>query len=195
MKKLALVVSFIFSLNSVALSIGQQIDSFKLTGYPKTVDLNSLRGKYVVLEWYNDGCPFVRKHYDSNNMQNLQRRYKDKVSWLTINSSAPGKQGHLPNLDEAKKKYQQEAMLSHSLLLDTGGKIGKYFSAKTTPHMYIIDPKGILIYQGAIDSIPSADKSDIGKSINYVDRALESALKGEKVKFAKTRAYGCSVKY
>ena len=185
----------LLSLNLFAVQIGENAPTFNLEGFPKKIDLAKLKGKYVVLEWYNDGCPFVRKHYDANNMQALQNKYKDKVTWLAVNSSAPGKQGHLSDSAAAKAMYKKEKMSATSLILDKGGNTGQKYEAKTTPHMYIINPKGKLIYQGAIDSISSADPADIKKSDNYVAMALDQALAGKPVKMAKTRPYGCSVKY
>lgn len=193
--KTMIILFSLFSMNAWSLSIGDQAPQIKLKGHPKSFDLSKHKGKFVVLEWYNDGCPFVRKHYDSGNMQALQKKYGNKVTWVAINSSAPGKQGHLENMSVAKKRFQDEKMNALTLLKDPGGKIGMKYEAKTTPHMYIIDPKGKLIYQGAIDSISSADSSDIKKSDNYVAMALDSALSGKSIKVAKTRAYGCSVKY
>jgi peroxiredoxin len=197
MKKSIICLLTLLSLFSYGETVatGSLAPSFKLAGYPSRVDLSSFRGSYVVLEWYNDGCPFVRKHYDGGNMQAIQKKYKNKVKWLTINSSAEGKQGYLGNVSKAKKMYKSEKMYSTALLLDTNGKVGKSYGAKTTPHLFIINPKGIIIYQGAIDSIPSADSSDIVNSKNYVSLALDQALSGKKVRMGKTRPYGCSVKY
>jgi peroxiredoxin len=191
----SLFVAFLLSSAVFAVGIGDQAPEFKLEGTPSKAALSDHIGKYVVLEWYNDGCPFVRKHYDSNNMQNLQKKYKGKVSWLTINSSAKGRQGFIKNIGKAKEKYSKEQMAAMSLLIDSDGIVGKAYAAKTTPHMYIIDPKGKLVYQGAIDSISSADSSDIKDATNYVDVALTEALAGRKVAMAKTQPYGCSVKY
>lgn len=190
-------MAFLFFINFSLLSaeLGNPAPSFDLEGSPKNISLKDLRGKYVVLEWYNDGCPFVRKHYDSKNMQGLQEKYKGKVHWLTINSSAVGRQGHLENVSSAKEMYSKEQMASLSLLLDGNGKVGKSYGAKTTPHMYIIDPKGKLVYQGGIDSVASADSSDIKGATNYVAKALDEALAGKKISMAKTQPYGCSVKY
>lgn len=192
--KLTLIFAFL-SLNIFSAELGAPAPKFDLKGSPQGANLDGEKGKYIVLEWYNDGCPFVRKHYDSKNMQNLQRKYKGKVAWLTVNSSAEGRQGYLASIDAAKGMYSKEQMDSLSLLLDSDGKVGKAYGAKTTPHMYIIDPKGTLVYQGAIDSIASADSSDIKKSKNYVDMALTEALAGKKISMAKTQPYGCSVKY
>lgn len=182
--------SFIFALNN-----DEMAPNFSLEGSPNATKLSEHKGKYVVLEWYNDGCPFVRKHYDSKNMQGLQKKYKGRVSWLTINSSAEGRQGYLNGKKAAASQYTKEQMAALNLLLDSDGKVGKAYGAKTTPHMYIIDPKGKLVYQGAIDSISSADSDDIRKATNYVDVALSAALAGRKIATAKTQPYGCSVKY
>jgi len=195
MKSLFTLFLFCLSFLALGVSIGDEAPTFSLEGNLKDIKLDNLKGKYVVLEWYNDGCPFVRKHYDSNNMQALQNKYQDKVAWLTINSSAKGRQGYIKDKNTANQKYTKEQMKAMSLLLDSSGKVGKSYGAKTTPHMYIIDPKGKLVYQGAIDSISSADSSDIKNSTNYVDQALNEALNGKKITMAKTNPYGCSVKY
>lgn len=194
-KVLITTLMTLFSFSGLALNIGDDAPDFKLDGTPNGASLKELKGKYVVLEWFNDGCPFVRKHYDSNNMQSLQKKYADKVAWLTINSSAEGRQGYLSSLKEANSLYTKEQMAALGLLLDSPGKVGKSYEAKTTPHMYIIDPKGKLVYQGAIDSKASADPSDIKTSTNYVAKALDEALSGKEISIAKTQAYGCSVKY
>ena len=194
MIKLSLI--FFLSITSIlAVNNDDMAPNFDLKGTPKGAKLEDQRGRFVVLEWYNDGCPFVRKHYDSKNMQGLQSKYKGKVTWLTLNSSAKGRQGYLEGDKAAKNMYTKEQMAAMSLLLDSSGKVGKAYGAKTTPHMFIIDPKGEVVYQGAIDSISSADPDDISKATNYVDEALTSALAGRKIAMAKTQPYGCSVKY
>lgn len=189
------LLSIFLTSSILAISIGEIAPDFDLPGTHKLGRMKDHRGKYIVLEWYNDGCPFVRKHYDSKNMQNLQRDFKEKVSWLTVSSSAKGRQGYLKDTMAAMEMYTKEQMNSLSLLLDSKGVVGKTYGAKTTPHMYIIDPKGNLIYQGAIDSIASADPNDVGKSTNYVRKALDEALSGKPVTVAKSQPYGCSVKY
>tara|TARA_R110002110_G_scaffold415857_2_gene658533 strand:- start:16338 stop:16958 length:621 start_codon:yes stop_codon:yes gene_type:complete len=160
-----------------------------------TVKLSDYKGKMVVLEWTNHKCPFVVKHYSSNNMQSLQQKYtKDGVIWLSIISSAPNKQGFVSGA-VANQLTQSRGAFPTRVLLDSTGKIGRLYGAKTTPHMYIIDQEGKLRYQGAIDSIRSADPSDISKATNYVDQAL-TALKDKKpVSTKDSKAYGCSVKY
>jgi peroxiredoxin len=161
----------------------------------KTIDLRQYRGKKVVLEWLNHGCPFVKKHYQSNNMQAIQEKYTQQdVVWLSVISSAPGKQGYsTPEQALAdQKKHQSKAT---EILLDPSGEVGKLYGAKTTPHMYIVNEVGRLVYQGAIDSIPSADKSDVDKANNFVTLAIDSLKGGRKIASKKTRPYGCSVKY
>lgn len=157
--------------------------------------LSDFRGKTVVLEWTNHDCPYVRKHYDSGNMQALQKAATGKgVVWLTIISSAPGKQGHVSG-KEANMLTQKRNASPTAVLLDESGQIGRMYGAKTTPHMYIIDPEGALVYMGGIDSIPSTKQSDIPNATNYVDVALRSMSNGQPIKDSITRPYGCSVKY
>ena len=161
----------------------------------KNEKLSEFKGKYVVLEWTNPECPFVRKHYESGNMQKLQAEYVKKgVVWLSIDSSAPGEQGYLDVADAKKAKADKYAADS-ALLLDPDGKVGHLYEARNTPQMFIVDPEGKLIYSGAIDSIPSADKADLAKATNYVGEALDEALAGKPVAHAKSKPYGCSVKY
>ncbi|MEC7275484.1 MAG: redoxin domain-containing protein [Bdellovibrionota bacterium] len=191
----SLLFSLILTSQIYAIDNNTQAPEFNLNGAPTKAALNDHKGKFVVLEWFNEGCPFVRKHYDAKNMQMLQKKYRGKVSWLTINSSAPGKQGYLKNSDAAKETYSKEQMQSISLLLDSNGEIGQKYGAKTTPHMFIIDPKGSIVYQGAIDSVASANQADIHGATNYVDKALGEVLAGKAVSVAKSKPYGCSVKY
>lgn len=177
-------------------SVGQQAPDFTLSdteGNP--ISLSSFQGKHVVLEWFNYDCPFVKKHYDSGNMQELQKEYSAKgVVWLSINSSAPGKQGHY-TAEEMTKLAQEKQVASSAILLDADGKAGRLYGAQTTPHMFVINPDGKLIYAGAIDSTPSTEASDISKSTNYVKQALEESLAGQPITEPSTKAYGCSVKY
>ena len=161
----------------------------------KTISLGDFKGKYVVLEWFNPGCPFVQKHYKSDNMQRLQQQFTGKdVVWLTIDSSAPGEEGSLTPA-EANKQIAEWKMKSTALLLDPEGKVGHEYAATNTPHMFVINPEGNLIYAGAIDSKASADPADIQSATNYVKAALEEAMAGQPVATAQTRAYGCSIKY
>lgn len=159
------------------------------------VSLSDFKNKLIVLEWLNHGCPFIRKHYDGGNMQKLQKIYGDKgVVWLSIISSAVGKQGHVDVKDALrdKKRYQ-----SHStfILLDPQGKVGKLYKAKVTPHMFIISKEGEIVYQGAIDDQPDAEISSLKIAKNYVSQALDELLRDKKVSIKSTRPYGCSVKY
>ena len=161
----------------------------------KHFDKTGKKGKFVVLEWYNNGCPFVKKHYESKNMQALQKKYAKKgVVWYSIVSSMEGKQGHL-DVMAARGEPEKAGMGSTALLIDEKGDVGRLYGAKTTPHMYVIDPKGTLVYMGAIDDKASADAEDIPKSRNHVSAALDEAMSGKPVSVASTKPYGCSVKY
>lgn len=161
----------------------------------KTRSLADFAGKTVVLEWTNHECPFVRKHYDSGNMQSQQRDATAKgVVWLSINSSAPGKQGHVDGAT-AEGIRNKAGAAPTAYLLDPDGTVGHTYGAKTTPHMYVIDPKGVLRYAGGIDSIPSADTNDIAKATQYVPQALAELAAGKPVSVKVSRPYGCSVKY
>lgn len=175
---------------------GQAAPDFTLTDVGgEAVSLSDFDGKYRVLEWTNHECPFVVKHYGSGNMQKLQKAYTEKdVVWITVCSSAHGKQGHYEPA-EWVDLLEEKGSAATATLLDSDGKVGKLYGAKTTPHMYIIDPKGILIYQGAIDSVASTDAEDIGGATNYVQQALDEAMAGKPVSEPSTKAYGCSVKY
>jgi len=181
---------------AAAAKVGEKAPDFELRDLDgKARKLSEFAGKTVVLEWTNDGCPFVQKHYDSDNMQTLQRRYTERgVVWLVINSSAKGKQGHL-DAAGAKKLLAEKKAAPTAYLFDPDGKVGKLYDAKTTPHMYVIDPKGTLVYAGAIDDKPSVDRADIPKARNYVVEALAAVREGQPVKTSMTRAYGCTVKY
>lgn len=161
----------------------------------KTRSLADFKGKYVVLEWYQPDCPFVGKHYHSGNMQALQKEYTARgVTWLSIDSSAPGEEGNYPaaKLNEIAAK---DGSSRTALLLDPSGEVGRSYDAKTTPDMYIIDPKGILVYKGAIDNRRSTDLADVKTATNYVKGALDAVMAGKKVPTTATQPYGCSVKY
>ena len=161
----------------------------------KTQTLSQYKGKYVVLEWFNPECPFVKKHYGSGNMQKLQEEFTGKgVVWLTIDSSAPGLEGNLTAEQANAKVAEWKAHLS-AFLLDPDGKAGRTYAAKNTPHMFVINPDGKIIYEGAIDSKPTANASDIASSTNYVKAALDESLAGKTVTTPSSRPYGCSVKY
>lgn len=161
----------------------------------RTHHLSDYRGKYVVLEWANPECPYTRKHYSTNNMQKLQKKETDAgVIWLTIDSSAEGKEGYM-NRTIATRWLKDEDAAPTALLLDPSGKIGHLYEAKTTPHMFVIDPKGILRYMGAIDNNSSASSATVAVAKNYVTSALDDMRAGKDVETPETRPYGCSVKY
>ncbi|MEA3162642.1 MAG: hypothetical protein QOE88_460 [Verrucomicrobiota bacterium] len=161
----------------------------------KTHSLADLKGKYVVLEWYQPDCPFVRKHYRSGNMQALQKEYTAKgVTWLSIDSSAPGEEGNYP-ASKLNEISAQDSAARTALLLDPSGEVGRLYGAKTTPDMYVIDPSGILVYKGAIDNKRSTDLADVKTATNYVKVALEAVMAGKTVATTATQPYGCSVKY
>lgn len=158
-------------------------------------NLKEFAGKWLVLEWYNKDCPYVRKHYDSGNMQKIQKAAIEKgFAWLSVISSAKGKQGYL-EAAEAVAVVANEKSAAQGMLLDSTGKMGRAYGAKTTPHMYMIDPKGVVVYAGAIDDNDSSNPSVIPKSKNFVMTAMDEALAGKKVATASSRPYGCSVKY
>lgn len=179
-----------------AVRVGAPAPDFSGTdSHHKVHTLSAYRGRYVVLEWHNNGCPYTRKHYVSGNMQKLQKQWTERaVVWLTIISSAPGTQGYVTAAEE--NSYLRTVTASPTAaILDPKGDIGHLYSAKTTPQMIIIDPQGVLIYDGAIDDRPTADVSDIAGAKNYVSAALEESLSGKPVTVPSTRPYGCSVKY
>jgi peroxiredoxin len=195
-----LVLGGLLAMVSLGLAAAPKVNApapdFKLPGSDgQSHQLNDYRGKYVVLEWWNKDCPFVRKHYGSGNMQQLQKSWRDKgVVWFTVLSSAPGKQGHLPKAGIEKVMTRAKASPT-TVLMDEKGTVGRLYGAKTTPHMYVINPKGQLIYKGAIDDKPTTDQADIKGAQNYVQQALTQAMNEQKVKISSTRPYGCSVKY
>lgn len=179
-----------------ALAVGQKAPDFTLTDTAgKTVRLGDYKGKHVVLEWNNPGCPFVRKHYDSANMQALQKEAAAKgVVWLAVNSTETGHPDHLAAPRMGQWMVQQKAAPT-ATLMDEDGTVGKSYGARTTPHMYMVAPDGTLIYAGGIDSVPSARADDIKTATNYVRQGLTEALAGKPLSQATTRPYGCSVKY
>jgi peroxiredoxin len=161
----------------------------------KEHSLSGYKGKFVVLEWTNFECPFVKKHYSGGSMQALQEKFTaDEVVWLSICSSGPEKQGHM-TAEEAAQKIAKNDFAATAYLIDEEGKVGKEFGAKTTPHMFVINPEGKVIYQGAIDSIRSADSADIAKADNYVAQCLEAGKAGKEISVGTTKPYGCGVKY
>jgi peroxiredoxin len=193
-------------LSAIALTIAQPLFAGATVDEPapnftlvdskgKTHSLADFKGKFVVLEWVNYDCPFVHKHYGSGHMQKLQNMYRAKdVVWLSVCSSAPGKQGYFKG-KELSERMEKEKAAPTAYLIDSDGKVGKMYDAKTTPHMFVINPKGILIYAGGIDNIRSTDLDDIQKARNYVQAALDEALAGKQVSTKWSQSYGCSVKY
>ncbi len=181
--------------NAVA-RVGETAPDFTLTDASgKEHSLSDFEGKFVVLEWINFECPFVKKHYSTENMQALQQAYAKKdVVWLTICSSAPGKQGYYQGSD-LKKALKSHEWQAAAYLLDPTGKVGKMYNAKTTPNMYVIDPEGTLVYAGAIDDKPTVDVADVEGATNYVTAALDAAMADKEVAVKVTQPYGCSVKY
>ena len=181
---------------SAAPVIGQAAPNFRATDVNgKAVSLSSYRGKTVVLEWHNPGCPFVKKHYGSGNMQKAQAAAaKDGVVWLTINSGAPGKQGHLSGA-EARSMLAQAGARPSAYLLDPAGAVGRAYDAKTTPHMYVVNKAGTLVYAGGIDDKPTANPADVNGARNHVLAALSELKAGKAVSVTTSRPYGCAVKY
>ena len=176
--------------------VGSAAPDFSLTdAQGKTHSLSEYKGKYVVLEWFNPECPFVKKHYGTSNMQNLQKQYTNKgVVWLTIDSNAPGTEGSITP-EQAQKVSASWKTHQTALLLDPEGKAGRAYGAKNTPNMVIISPEGKIAYEGAIDSKASPNPADIPSSTNYVKAALDESLAGKRITTPQTKPYGCSVKY
>lgn len=161
----------------------------------KKHSLSDYKGKYVVLEWNNWDCPFVKKHYSKGNMQGLQKSYGDKgVVWFTICSSGPGKQGYYEAKDH-KARFKDSKSSATAYLTDPDGAVGKTYGARTTPHMFVINPEGVLIYAGAIDDKPSTKTADLEGATNYVQSCLDAAMAGKPVEVKTSTPYGCSVKY
>ena len=186
-----------FSLAAHAgVSVGQPAPDF--TGVDSNGNQHALsqyKGKTVVLEWTNHDCPYVKKHYNSGNMQTLQKQATaDGVVWLSIISSRPGKQGHVSG-GKANDLTRSRNAAPTAVILDETSAIGRLYGAKTTPHMYIVDKTGQLVYMGGIDSIPSSDEADIAGAKNYVRAALDAMTAGKTIEDSITRPYGCSVKY
>ena len=197
MRKTLLAMTLgLLSSAAMATTVGEPAPGFTLTdSNGKSHSLPDFKGKTVVLEWTNAECPFVKKHYGANNMQAQQAEATaSDVVWLSINSGAPGKQGHVDGAG-ANALMAAQGFKSSAYLLDASGDTGRAYAAKTTPHMYVIDGEGILRYNGAIDSIPSADQADIPKADQYVQLALAEMAAGKPVSVSSSRPYGCSVKY
>jgi peroxiredoxin len=179
-----------------AVTVGAPAPAFEAPGTDgKTHALSDYAGKVVVLEWFNRECPYVRKHYESRNMQGLQAKYTaEGVVWLSVISSAPGKQGHA-TATEANATAKDLGAKPTAILLDEKGTVGRLYGAKTTPHMFVIGRDGTLLYQGAIDDDPSFKQDGIASARNYVSQALDETLAGKPVSESSTTPYGCSVKY
>lgn len=174
-----------------AVEIGKPVPDFTLKGIDgKAYQLSQFKGQVVVLEWTNPNCPFVQRVYREI-MPAIQKKYSDKVVWLTVNSTNPGHRD-FESAEALQMKYKEWGATFTSMLLDPDGKIGKMFDAKTTPHMFIIDKEGKLVYAGGIDDDPRGSKQD---KVNYVDVALTNLFAGKEVPMPTTRSYGCSVKY
>jgi peroxiredoxin len=191
-----LAIAFLLLPLARAARVGERAPDFTATdSNGQTHKLSEYAGKFVVLEWHNRGCPYTQKHYQSGNMERLQHEWTARgVVWLTVISSAPGKQGYVTAEEENAYLKEMNAAPT-AVLLDPTGALGHLYDAKTTPHMFVINPQGILIYNGAIDDHPTSDASDIPHSQNYLSQALAEALAGKPVAVATSRPYGCSVKY
>ena len=186
-----------FALATVnAKEVGQPAPQFAAKDLKgESVSLADLRGKTVVLEWVNFSCPFVKKHYSSGNMPKLQADYGAKgVVWITVNSSAKGKQGHAEPAEMVSLAAKEGNKAAH-FVMDTDGTIGKAYDAKVTPHMYVIDKEGVLVYNGAIDSKATTEAADVATADKLFANALDAVLAGKEVPEAKNKPYGCGVKY
>lgn len=205
---LALLAALVLALPATAQSneakVGQQAPDFTLKAADgDTHSLSDFQGKYVVLEWLNFGCPYVAQHYGSGHMQQLQKTYGEKdVVWLSIVSSAEGKQGYYPPKEMVKQKEKHDGHMA-AILMDTSGEVGRMYGARTTPHMYVVNPEGKLVYKGGIDDWATADtgtsvpseKYITQTATNYVETALGQAMNGKEVNPKTAQPYGCSVKY
>ena len=198
MKRVSLLAPVIFALSlpALAATAGQSAPDFTLKdSHGKSVQLSDFKGKYVVLEWTNPGCPFVRNHYNTRNMQGLQSEWVAKnVVWLSIDSSSRSSWDFLP-AEKLGAWMQQKGAAQSAVLVDSESTAAKLYQAKTTPHMFVIDPSGKIVYAGAIDDRPSTRPEDPPAAHNYVRAALTQATSGMPVATAATAPYGCSVKY
>lgn len=199
MLKMSLLVAGWLLFSQVTLAaptVGKTAPNFNLPdSFGKTHELTDYRGKTVVLEWTNHDCPYVRKHYESNNMQTLQKEMTDQgIVWLSIISSKPGSQGYV-EAAEANQLTTSRSAHPTAVLFDPNGDTGRAFDARTTPHMYIINPQGVLVYMGAIDDQPSARASSLEGANNYVRAAMADLQAGRALQVSQSTPYGCSVKY
>jgi peroxiredoxin len=190
------MVGILGSAANAAPQIGQVAPDFSAQDSKgDSLHLSQYRGKTVVLEWTNADCPYTRKHYTSGNMQNVQKLAQEKgIVWLTIVSSAPGKQGYVNGSDAGALTESRHAAPT-AVLLDPSGTVGHLYNAKTTPHMFVIDPKGMLQYMGGIDSLATSDPDDISRAEPYLKEAMLAVAQGEKPPHSVTKPYGCSIKY
>ena len=191
-----LALAFVCASVQAAVKTGDAAPDFTLTDTTgATHSLSDFKGKYVVLEWTNHQCPFVNKFYSKGDMQAFQAEVTgDGAVWLQIVSSAKGKQGYVTAAEGEALRVSQK-MASTAMLLDSNGLVGKQYNAKTTPHMFLINPEGVLVYQGAIDSIRSTRSADIASAVNYLEKAYAAATAGESIDPDTTTPYGCSFKY
>lgn len=189
-------VFFLLASNVHCIEIGKKAPDFKaIDSYGKEHVLSDFKGKIVILEWKNTACPFVKKHYKSKNMQVLQRQaVDDDMVWLSVVSSAIGKQGY-QDPKKTNKQVKKEGSFATAVLIDKEGVLGRLYQAKVTPHMYIIDQKGLLVYKGAIDNIRSTKTKDVAIAKNFVKEALNQLRANEPIQLSSTKAYGCSIKY
>jgi peroxiredoxin len=193
---LGLAATLPLGIASAAVEPGQPAPSFKATDLDgHAVSLDQYRGKVVVLEWNNPGCPFVQKHYNSGNMQHLQGEFTQRgVVWLTVNSTNPGNADYRsPDLQKAWNT--EKKLASTDYLRDADGTLGRLYGAKTTPHMFVIDTHGMIAYAGGIDDRRTTEVADVNGARNYVAEALDAVLAGRAVQLASATPYGCSVKY
>ena len=191
-----LIITLLLFSSAYAVKVGEPAPDFQATdSNGRAHKLSNEHGKFVVLEWHNNGCPYTRKHYESGNMQRLQKEWTGKgVVWFTVISSAQGEQRYVTAQQENDYLKQMNASPT-AALLDPQGEVGRLYSAKTTPHMFVINPAGVLVYDGAIDDKATTEQADIAGAKNYVSQALEEAASGKPVSTPTSRPYGCSVKY
>ncbi len=199
MKSLLLLTLSLLSLSTAAFAapeIGKAAPEFMaIDTNGKHVMLSELKGKTVVLEWTNPDCPFVHKHYDGGNMQALQAEVtKDGIVWIAIDSSAKGKEGNY-SAEELNKIYADKKSVQTHLIIDESGEIGKLYDAKTTPHMFVVDKDGVLVYQGAIDDKSGFDPDENKTAKNYIRATLADLKAGKHVEVSSTKPYGCGIKY
>lgn len=188
--------SFIFVTNiTFAAEVDTSAPEFKVKAQDgKTYQLSDFEGQRIILEWYNRDCPFVRKFYDVGKMQEYQKQYSDEAVWLTVVSSREGTQGYM-DAKKTQENIKKEKSQAKAVLIDQDGTMGQAYGAKTTPQIAIIDEKGVLRYNGAIDSIPSVNSDDIEKARNYLQLAMDQLIAGDELSVKRTNPYGCSVKY